>query len=84
MRQREPFRDPRRDRDRPVDSRCDQSIDALRAREPLDSRLVLRRDDRAAIGVTEAGSGRITVEGDHVQLTRTRCGEQAQLGRPGA
>ena len=59
-------------------------LDALRTRQPLDSRLVLGGDDRAAVGVAKARSGRIAVERDHVQLTSTRRGEQAQLGRPGA
>ena len=83
VRQPQPFGDPCGDRDRPVDARRDQPVDALGACEPFDPGLVLRRDDRAAVGVAKARSGRIAVERDHMQLTRTRRGEQAQLGRPG-
>ena len=84
MRQPQPFRNPCRDRDRPVDARRDQPVDSLCACEALDPGLVLRRDDRAPVGIAKARSGRISIERDHVQLTRTRRGKQAQLGRPGA
>ncbi len=67
-----------------VNDIADAVLDALRARKPFDARLVLRRDDRAAVGIPEARSRGVAVERDHVQLTRARRREQAQLGRPRA
>ncbi len=84
MRQAQALGDPCRDRDRPVDSRGDQPVDALGAREALDAGLVLRGDDRAAVGVAESRRRRVAVDGDDVQVTRARSGQQTQLGRAGA
>ena len=82
MRQTEPVGDARRDPDRPVDSRRDQSGGPLGHGEPLDSRLVLDGDDRATVGIAKPRRGRIAVEGDHVQPTLASSREQPELGRP--
>jgi hypothetical protein len=74
-------RHPRRDPDRPVDSRRDHAVDPLSTGQPLDPALVLGRDDRAAIGKGEAGRGRVAVDRDHVQAALARCLEQPQLRR---
>jgi hypothetical protein len=84
VRERQALGHASRDRHGPVDARGDQPLDTLRARQPFDAGLVLGRDDRAAVGVAKAGCGRIAVDGDHVQLTCTRRGEQPELGRPRA
>ena len=84
VRQREPLCDACRDRDRPVDPGSDQSVDPLGARQPLDGGLVLGRNDRPAVGVAEAGCRGLPVDGDHVELTRPRGGQQAELRRSGA
>ena len=62
MRQHLPLGDPRGDRDRPVDARRDDPVDALGGGEAVDLRLVLDRDDRAAVGEAETRSGGIAVE----------------------
>ena len=59
----------------------DQAVDALGARQSFDAGLVLGRDDRATVGVAEAGCRRIAVERDHVKLTCAGSGEQPELGR---
>ena len=81
MRQPEALGDARGDRDRPVDAGRNQSVDALGAGQALDARFVLGRDDRATVGVAEAGRRRIPVERDHVELTCAGSGEQPELGR---
>ena len=43
--------------------------------------LVLGRDDRAAVRVTEPGRVGIAVDGDHVQVALVRGGEQPELRR---
>ena len=84
MREAEPLRDTSADRDRPVDPGRDQPVDAFGRSEPLDRRLVLGGDDRAAVGVAETGRGGIAVDSDHVQLARPRGREQSQLRRSGS
>ena len=84
VREREPLRDAGRDGDRPVDPGRDHAVDPLGLREPLDPRLVLGRDDRAAIREREAGRGGIAVDRDHEQVQRA-CGlEQPELRGAGA
>ena len=58
VRQHEPFRDPRRDRDRPVDSGRNEAVDPLGGGEPVELRLVLDRDDCATVGAGEPGRRR--------------------------
>jgi hypothetical protein len=83
VRQHEPFRDPRRDRDRPVDSGRNEAVDPLGGGEPVELRLVLDRDDCAAVCAGEPGRRGIAVGGDHVEAART-CGlEQPELSGPG-
>ena len=79
MRQPELGRDARRDADGPVDAGRDDAVHALRLGEPLDPELVLGRDDRAAIGVTEPGRIRVAVDGDDVQVALVRGREEAEL-----
>ena len=80
MRQREPLRTVRRSP--PASrSRRDQPVDALGAGEPLDARLVLGREDRAPVGVAEPGADGSRSSAITMQLTRPRCGEQAELRR---
>ena len=62
----------------------DDAVDLLRAREPLDGGLVLDRDDRAPVGVAEAGRRRVAVGGDDGQAAGPRGGEHAELRRAGA
>ena len=82
MRDAEPLGDTRRDRDGPVDSRRDDPVDALGDGEPLDPRLVLRGDDRAAVRIAEARGSRIAIERDHVEPVPSCSREQPELGRP--
>ena len=81
MRKRQPFGDACGDRDREVDPRRDDPVDTLRRREPVDARLVLRRDDRPPVRVAEPGRGGIAVEGDHVKPPIAGGGEQPELRR---
>ena len=68
---------PSSDRHGPVDPGRDQPVNVLGAREPLDSGLVLGRDDRAAVGVPESGRRRVAIDRDHVQLAGPCCRQQA-------
>ena len=79
-----PGSDARRDSHGPVDPGRDQAVDPLRFDEPVDSLLVLGGDDRAAVGVAEAGRVGIAVDGDHVQVALAGRGEQPELRRPRA
>ena len=83
MRQPEPVRDPRRDRDRKVDPGRDHAVHPLGPREPVDPALVLGRDDRPPVRVREAGRRGVAVDRDHEQPARPGGGEQAELGRAG-
>ena len=64
--------DPRRDRHRPVDPGRNHSVHLLGRGQPLERRLVLRRDQRAPIGERKAGRRRIAIGGDHVQPAPAR------------
>jgi hypothetical protein len=79
VRKSEPFGDPGRDRNRPVDSRRDDPVDPLGRREPVDLRLVLDRDDRAAVGEPKSGGGRVAVDGDDEEVPLAGRLEQAEL-----
>ena len=82
MRDPDSLRDPRSDRDGPVDSRRDDPVHALGLREPLDAALVLGRDDRPPVGEGESRRSRIPVERDHLQvpgpsrLEQTGCADR--------
>ena len=76
--------DPRRDRDRPVDARRDQAVDPLRGGEAVDLGLVLDRDDRAAVGESEARRGRVAVDGNDEQAAVTGGLEETELTRASA
>jgi hypothetical protein len=67
VRERLALGDPGGDRDRPVDPGRDQPVDPLGRGEAVDLRLVLDRDDRAAVGEAEPGGGGIAVDGDDEQ-----------------
>ena len=67
--------------DRPVDPRRDHAVDALGLGEPLDPRLVLGRDDRAAVREREAGRAGIAVDRDHEQV-RARARLRAARAAP--
>jgi hypothetical protein len=71
--------DAGRDSDRPVDSRCDQTVDALGLRETLDPELVLRRDDRAPVGEPEARRPGIPVSGDDEETLVASRGDETEL-----
>src|SRR5260221_13621979 len=72
-------------RDAGGDLRCataagrDDRVDAFRAREPLDGELVLDRDDRPAVCVAEARSGRVAIGYDDGQAPAPRIREDTQL-----
>ena len=65
MRQAEPLGDPRGDADRPVGAGGDQPVDSQGSRQALDRRLVLGREDAAAVGEAEARRRRIAVDDRH-------------------
>ena len=54
------------------------------ADQPLDRRLVLGREDAAAVGEPEAGRGRIAVDDGDPEAARARRLEQPELCGPGA
>ena len=75
--------DTSRDSDRPVDPGRNDAVDALGPGQPFDAPLVLRRDDRAAVGELETRRGRIAVERDHVEIGALASRlEQPELRRP--
>ena len=82
MRQVVPRRDACGDRDRKVDPGSDDAADLLRRRQPVDRRLVLDRDDRPPVRMTESGRRRVTVDGDDVEAALGGRFEQPEL--PGA
>jgi len=82
VRQHLALRDPGGDRHRPVDPWRDQPVDPLRGGEAVDLRLVLDRDDRAAIGKPKAGCRGVAVDGDDEQAALARGFEETEL--PGA
>jgi hypothetical protein len=71
--------DPGRDRHRPVDPGRDHAVDSLRGGETVDLRLVLDRDDRAAVGEAKAGRGRVAVDGDDEQAALAGGFEETEL-----
>ena len=75
--------DPRCDADRPVRPRRDDPVDPEGADQPLDRRLVLGREDAAAIGEAEAGRGGIAVDHGDPEAARTRRLEQTELSGTG-
>jgi hypothetical protein len=80
VRKLEPLGDARRDRDRPIDSRRDEAVDAFGVREPLDTDLVFCRDDRAPVGEAKARRPRVAVGGDDEMAAGAGGGEQTELG----
>ena len=74
--------DPRRDPDRPVRPWGDQPVDRHRPDQTLDRRLVLGREDAAAVGEREAGRSRIPVDDGEPDAPRTRGLEQPELSGP--
>jgi hypothetical protein len=76
VREREPLRDARGDRDRPVRTGRDHAVDPLGLGEPVERGLVLARDQRAPVGERERRSGRIAVGRDHDQAALARGLEQ--------
>jgi hypothetical protein len=54
-------------------------VDILREREALDRDLVLRRDDRAPVGIPEARRSRVAVDRDHKQAALAGRREQPDL-----
>jgi hypothetical protein len=79
-----PVRDPRRDPDRPVVGRRDHSVDALGLGQPVQRRLVLERDQRAPVGVPEAGSGCVAIDRHYHQPAAPGGRQQPELLAPGA
>jgi hypothetical protein len=71
--------DARRHADRPVRPRGDDSVDREGGDQALDRRLVLRREDAAAVGEAEAGRGRIAVDDGDPQAAFVRRLEQPEL-----
>ncbi len=84
VRQAEPLRDARRDADGVVGAGGDEAVHVLRAREPVDGGLVLDRDDRPPVGVSESRSGRVAVGRDEGQSPPPGGGEDSELRRAGA
>jgi len=84
VRQTEAVGNPGGDGDRPVDSGRHDPVDSLGTCKTVDARLVLGRDDRAAIGVAEAGSTRVAIAGHDVQPAVAGRAEQAELRRTSA
>ena len=79
VREAEALGDPRADADRPVGARRDDPVDVERVGEPLDRRLVLRREDAAAVGEPEAGRCRVAVDDGEPEPAPTRRFEQPEL-----
>ena len=73
----------RRDANGPVRARRDDAVDPERADEPLDRRLVLGREDAAAVGELEPGSAGIAVDHGDPEAARTRRLEQTKLSGTG-
>ncbi len=62
-----------------VDARRDDALDPLRGGQPVDRVLVLDGDDRPPVGVAEAWSGRIAIDGDDVDTALLRRLQQPEL-----
>jgi hypothetical protein len=82
VRQPEARSDAGRDRDREVDPRRYDPVDALRCGESVDGGLVLHGHDRATIREPEARRERVAVDGDDVEPALVRGLEQPELRRP--
>ena len=74
--------DPRRDADRPVGAGRDQPFDAERPDEPLDRRLVVRREDAAPVGETKPEGRRVPVDNGQPDPASASRLEQPELSRP--
>ena len=64
-----------------VDARRDDALDLLRCGQPVNGVLVLDGDDRPPVGVAEARSGRIAIDGDDVDASLLRRLQQPDLPR---
>jgi hypothetical protein len=76
-------RDPSGDRHRPVDSRRDDAVDPLRARQLDERTLVLGGDDCPAVGELEAEGAWITVGRDDEEAAVASGAKEAELSRAG-
>jgi hypothetical protein len=76
--------DARRDPDGPVRPGRDDPVDVLGLREPVDRGLVLARDDRALVGVPEAGRRGVAVGGDDEEPPLAGRSQEPELRRAGA
>ena len=81
VRQAEPGGDAGGARDGVVGAGGEQAVDLLGPGEPLDRGLVLDRDDRAPVGLAEAGGGRVAVGGDDGEPAPPGRREDAELRR---
>ena len=70
--------------DGPVRAGRDDPVDVLGAREAVDRRLVLGRDERPLVRVREAGRGRIAIDRDHEEVALARGAQEPDLRRPRA
>jgi hypothetical protein len=84
MRDAESLGHPSRDPDGPVSARRDEPIRLEGTREPVDRRLVLRRDHGPFVCESEAGCLRVAIGGNHIDVALTRRLEQPELGGSGA
>ena len=84
VREAEALGDAGSDRDRMVRAGSDHAVHLLRPREALDRRLVLDRDDRAAVGVAKPGGRRVAVGRDDGQVGGAGGCEHAELRRSGS
>ncbi len=84
VRQPEPLGEARGDPHGPVRAGRDDAVDPVSARQPVDSGLVLRRDDGAGVGVAEARRCGIAIDCEHVQVALARCAQEPELRRSGA
>ena len=69
--------------DGPVRAGRDDPVDLERAREAVDRRLVLGREDAAPVGEVEAGRRGVAVDRGDPEPARPRCLEQPELCRSG-
>ena len=79
MRQAGALGDACRDPDRPVGARRDDPVDLERPDQALDRRLVLGREDAAAVGEPEAGRRRVAVDDGDPEPAFVRGLQQPEL-----
>jgi hypothetical protein len=72
--------DPGGDAHRPVGAGSDHPVDRHRADQTLDRRLILGREDAAAVGEPEPGRRGIAVDDGEPDAAGTRGLEQPELG----